>query len=293
MDVDCNFDIVGRNPASCALIQSEIGKEVYSEGIEDYLEKRGTPTNAIVAVSFENLTKVSTALINAGTRNILLEKPGALSSFEISGLLNTAESKGSQVWIGYNRRFYESVQYARAMIAADGGALSCTFEFTEWPHKIVPWTASSEAKERLVIANSSHVIDLAFHLCGNPSQWVAYHSGGLPWHSSSSAFVGAGITDNGCLFSYHANWESQGRWGVEVFSPKKRYILRPLEKLATSDIGTIDVNAVPLNSIYDTTFKPGLYLQTVAFLRGDENILCSLKRQVEMISIYEKLAGYA
>ncbi|QPN65837.1 hypothetical protein [Synechococcus sp. CBW1006] len=278
---------------SCALIQSEVGKKVYSRGIEDYLGKCGTPANAIVAVSFENLSKVSISLINAGTRNILLEKPGALSASEISDLLNTAESKGCQVWIAYNRRFYESVQYARAMIAADGGALSCTFEFTEWPHKIVPWTASDEAKERLVISNSSHVIDLAFYLCGNPSQWTTYHSGGLPWHPTSSAFVGAGITDSGVLFSYHANWESQGRWGVEVCSPKKRYILRPLETLATSSIGSIDVNPVPLNSMYDATYKPGLYLQTAAFLRGDETMLCSLEHQVKMMPIYEKLAGYA
>ena len=39
---------------------------------------------------------------------------------------------------------------------------------------------------------------------------------GLDWHSSSSQFCGSGITDKGALFSYSADWESPGRWGIEI-----------------------------------------------------------------------------
>ena len=48
--------------------------------------------------------------------------------------------------------------------------------------------------------NSSHVIDLVFHLIGKPMDWNFWHSGTIDWHPSSSKFVGAGITDRNILF---------------------------------------------------------------------------------------------
>ncbi len=53
-------------------------------------------------------------------------------------------------------------------IAEDGGALSINFDFTEWSHKIKYLKNSGLAKRRWLVANSSHVIDLAFHLGGKP-----------------------------------------------------------------------------------------------------------------------------
>ena len=41
-----------------------------------------------------------------------------------------------EVWLAYNRRFYEATRKAREIILADGGATSMHFEFTEWSHKI-------------------------------------------------------------------------------------------------------------------------------------------------------------
>ena len=34
--------------------------------------------------------------------------------------------------------------------------------------------------------------------------------------------AGAGVTENGALFSYHANWEAPGRWSVEIMTKKRR-----------------------------------------------------------------------
>ena len=42
----------------------------------------------------------------------------------------------TDVWLAYNRRFYEASKKAREIILADGGATSLHFEFTEWSHKI-------------------------------------------------------------------------------------------------------------------------------------------------------------
>jgi hypothetical protein len=49
---------------------------------------------------------------------------------------------------------------------------------------------------------------------------------------------------------------------------------------------------VRLASNYDKKFKPGLYLQTKAFLHDDFSELCSLEEQVKLVAIYSKMAGY-
>ena len=52
------------------------------------------------------------------------------------------------------------------------------------------------------IQNSSHVVDLAFNLGGNPVEMKSFVSGGQSWHPKGTIFSGAGITDKNALFSY-------------------------------------------------------------------------------------------
>ena len=42
----------------------------------------------------------------------------------------------------------------------------------------------------------------------------------------------------------------------------------------------------------DYTFKPGLYRQTEAFLRQEQNNFCTLEEQVKHADLYSKIAGY-
>ena len=75
-----------------------------------------------------------------------------------------------EVWLAYNRRFYEATRKAREIILADGGATSLHFEFTEWSHKIRIFKEKIKLI-RVVFSHSTHVVDLAFHLCGFPKDW--------------------------------------------------------------------------------------------------------------------------
>ena len=42
----------------------------------------------------------------------------------------------------------------------------------------------------------------------------------------------------------------------------------------------------------DEKFKPGLYLQTIAFLSEDHHKLCSLDEQISSFSVYNDIANY-
>jgi hypothetical protein len=178
------------------------------------------------------------------------------------------------------------------MIAEDGGVSSFFFEVTEWPHATEPKQVDPPVRERWFLAQSSHVVDLAFHLGGRPVDWACWNEGSLPWHRASSRFAGAGVTAAGATFGFHGDWEAPGRWGLEVMTRNHRMIFRPLETLQVMSIGALDVTSAPIDAHLDRAFKPGVHEQTRAFLLGDNSVSCSLDEQIRNMLIYEQIAGY-
>ncbi len=287
-----SFEVVGRGAGSAQTFETNTGKSVLTGGLGHVLQTRAAPATVIIAASFEQLAGTAIALVQAGTNRILLEKPGGITVAELADVTRAARDHGAQVWLGYSRRFYASTSAARAMIADDGGPVSCNFEFTEWSHQIESMSLPVEVKNAWVISNSSHVIDLAFHLCGLPREWKGWHAGRMPWHESAARFAGAGITERGVLYSYHADWEAPGRWSVEVLTRKRRYIFRPMEQLQVTPLASVAIQKVPLDDELDTRFKPGLYRQTQAFLNRDATHFCTVEEQLENARIYSEMAGY-
>lgn len=250
------FTVIGRGEASAKAFEDAVGVPVLRE------RPAGRPDLAIVAVGVKDL---AAAVRATRAKRTLVEKPAGLSMRDFAGLKNA--------FVAYNRRHYASTRKARELIAEDGGALSFHFEFTELGRKVGESRHPPEVKAKWLAANSSHVLDLAFHLGGEPAAISAYKSGRLPWHPSGSVYAGAGRAKGGALFSYHANWESAGRWGVEVMTRRRRLVLRPLEKLFVQEHGSFDLVPVPLDDALDRDFKPGLYRQVEAFLAGSKELL--------------------
>ena len=285
------FEVIGRSESSARSFKKATGCNVKTGGLHSVLKKAAAPVAAIVAVEVEQLAEATKDLICSGTKYILLEKPGALNLKEIQSLNLFANKKKAKVFVAYNRRFYHSVKQTKDFIKRDGGVLSVNFEFTEWEH--ATRSLKSVVKKRLLISNSSHVIDLAFYLCGKPKDWKCWHAGSLDWHTASARFCGSGITDQGIMFSYLSDWQAPGRWSLEVMTNKRRLILRPMEQLQQIKKGSILVENIKSDSRIDLDFKPGLFLQTKKFLEGRGSyLLCSLSEQVENIKIYSKIAGY-
>ena len=141
------------------------------------------------------------------------------------------------------------------------------------------------------MANSSHVADLAFFLGGKPKTFHAYTAGagGLSWYKMGSIFSGAGVSENGALFSYQANWQSGGRWGVEIMTPKRRLILRPLEKLFIQERGSFEIKEEEIDYMIDKNFKAGFYKQVKAFLSGQTEDLLTVQKQAENMKYYRPM----
>jgi len=288
------FCVIGRGAESAAKFRDATGVAVSTGGLDRWLDDHGAaPQTAIVAVNHAYLAEVSVQLLQAGTRRLLIEKPGAPNRLGLDAIQQTMSGTPAEVFIAYNRRFYASTLAAEAMTRDDGGITSFNFEFTEWTHRI---DVAARPVNELVgwfFGNSSHVVDLAFYLGGWPEQLQSWAGGHLDWHPFGSIFCGAGATDRGALFSYQANWQSAGRWSVELLTRKRRLHLRPMESLSVQDIGSVDIKPFPLDDQLDREFKPGIYRQTQAFLDGiDAHRLPKLGEHVHFWdAVLEVIAG--
>jgi predicted dehydrogenase len=290
--IGCDYSVIGRGVESALKFEQDTGIPVVTGGVELAIEKSQAPDLAIVAVGILETPSVAMALVRAGVPKLLLEKPGALYLDQLEALQEEAALYRAEVTIAYNRRFYASVDNLQNLVAEEGGIKSARFEFTEWAHKIIPLNFPTSVKDRWVLANSSHVLDLVFYLIGLPKDWYSWTAGTLTWHKSSARFFGAGKTEKNICFSYLSDFESAGRWCVEIMTEKHKYILSPLETICRIPIGSVDSEPTVFDDSIDKKFKAGLFKQTLAFMSDEKDRLCTLSDQIKNFSIYEKIAGY-
>lgn len=253
------------------------------------------PTHVIVASPVETLTPIAIQVMKAGVKHLLIEKPAAMDQRECRLLQACAAETGTEIYVAYNRRFYASVRGALAHMRDAGESIeSVMFEFNEAMPAHGPGAATDVAA-RWLLANSMHVIDTAFHPVGLPDMQRSHFQrrGELSWHPAGSVFVGSGETTNGIPFAFHANWDAPGRWGFEWMTKSTRYVFRPMEKLSVMRRGRFDLEPMALDDEIDTRFKPGVYLQNLAFLQGDpERRMVRLKEALALIPLAENIAGY-
>ena len=291
-DLGKEFLVIGRGEKSAKRFKEETGVEPILGGLGSFLQtKPKVPKKAINCVRASDLGQTNIMLMNYGVNIILSEKPGFYPN-ETKEIAKVAKETRSQIYIAYNRRFYSSVLKAEEIIKEDDGLLSFNFEFTEWKHIFDSFPESLNVElNNLFIGNSSHVVDLAFFLGGEPQEMSCYQNGTVGWHTPAN-FSGAGVTTKGLLFNYSANWNAPGRWAVELLTAKHRIYLKPMEQLQLQDKGSVKVYPVEIDDHLDKEFKPGFYLETKAFLEGETERLCSLEQQcTHVVNIYNKILG--
>jgi len=290
-----DYIAVGRGEQSAKKFEETCKHKVIRGGLELFLKNNSEKAiSAIVAVKIESLYENAMLLINYGIKRILIEKPGFNTSQELETLNKIASQNNIQLYVGYNRRFYSSVLEVEKRIQQEGGVKSLQFEFTEWCFKIDPINYNKKVLLHWIIANSSHVIDTAFYLCGKPKELSSLTSGEnkISWHPNASIFAGAGKTDKNALFTYSANWNAPGRWGIELLTDSHRYYLKPMEKLKIQEIGSIEIKDVDIDDSLDSKFKPGLFLETKSFIENKTKRFKNIKEVYTDLSIYKKICNY-
>lgn len=288
-DIGEHVTVISRGKENAAKFEALFDKEVLIGGVDRALLKiKNMPEYAIVACNVSELARVTISLMEYGIKKILVEKPAGINKSEIGYIVDIAKKTSSSVYVAYNRRFYVSVNKLLECIEEDGGVRSYFFEFTELGYKLRHADKPICERDSWLLANSTHVIDLAFFLGGIPKEINARVAGNTDWHSGPAIYTGCGESQNGALFSYMANWNAPGRWSVEILTDKRRFYLRPLEELQVQELGSFQVNHVELEDELDRKYKPGIYKLVDAFLHNvyDKRLL-PIEQHIINEEIYE------
>ncbi|MCF6754364.1 gfo/Idh/MocA family oxidoreductase [Pseudomonas stutzeri] len=286
--------VVGRSATGVENFKRDTGIAALSGGLEANIGTLDIAsfTHCIVTTNVTQLYGNVRSLLFAGAKKILVEKPFVLDQESLDDAHRLAEANSAEVFIAYNRRFFSSVIKAREIIEADGGLEMVKFDFTEWAHIIEGLEKDAHEKAHWLLANSTHVIDLAFHFAGTPKALTAYRAGALGWHPSAKIFSGAGISQQDVLFSYGSDWGSAGRWWLELFTPLRKLRLCPMEKLLETRKGTVVEQEITLDGEVEKVFKPGLFRQTENFLSTNTRDLCRLSELRQKFPYFCEIAGY-
>lgn len=261
-------------------------------GFENHVSSIEQKDITIIAPPIPDTIHAAKMAIENNQRNILIEKPGSLYYNELESLSELFPE--IDIRIAYNRLAYPNFYKLKELVESEGGITSCRFTFTERLGTMNFKKDNPEVYQRWGISNSSHVITMAFELIGMPKEMHSYQYGKLEWHPSGSIFVGDGISENKIPFSYHADWGSGGRWGIEVNTKENSYQLIPLEDLfvCKKDTGIWD-HVDFISSFPD--IKQGMVEEIAIML--DENkkfrdCLPSLKKAARYNKLAEKIFGY-
>jgi predicted dehydrogenase len=287
---NAEFLVIGRGHESAMNFTEITGKKVENMKINEIIHSNLGFDKAIVCVDITQSIHVASDLIKAGVKTILLEKPGALSLQDLTNLHTLSDLKGAKVLIAYNRRFYESVKNLIRIANEDGGILEIKFDFSERIYDVEKLVSPEVVKNSWVTANSSHIIDLAFFLIGQPKILNSNSSGRNTWHPSSTLFNGDGISNKGIPFKYCADWTKSGNWRVEAVTKNISLVLQPIEILEYFDINS--KKSIDKINGEDIDFKPGIRKQTQAFLNENTENFLTLKDQIAQLKVINKIANY-
>lgn len=284
-------NIVGRRPESAEMFSTQYGLAVVSSNLGDYLKHNRRPSHAIIAVPIPALETVAQTLIDYGVTEILLEKPGALNVSSLLQMSNFARQKSVNVWIAYNRRFLDSTDYVLSTLAGGNRLLSIECEFNERIDELQELGHSPEVLARWLIANSSHVLDLAIFLGGFPKLLFNKPTGRLDWHESAATFNATGTTPSGATVAFRADWRNIGNWRLKLETSETGLQMGPLEEVyrLSSTSGVPELLFAPRPSF---SLKPGFLRQALEFVSTERTRLCSLGDQIKNMGLYEQIGGY-
>lgn len=288
--------IVTRTKKTASECQRQFGYTASEGGYKKVVSKLEHPFDlVIVATPVHTLKSIAMFVAHCGNRNILVEKPGSLYSSVIEKWSKEINDTDIRIRIAYNRLVYPSLWKSKGLVNVEGGITSCFYTFTEWVRTINFNNNQPDCYRRWGVANSLHVISMAHSLIGFPKQICTYRSSSFPWHPTGARFVGAGITKSNIPFSYHADWESAGRWGIEIMTSHNVYRMMPLEQLYYCPKGSTDWKPIEISPAYPQV-KIGVAEEIAVML--DKSLetfipLVTLKKAALFTKFAENIFGYS
>ena len=226
----------------------------------------------VIASSTNSMIGLLAAAMSTG-KPVLAEKPIGHTSSSLDSLLTSTEN----VLVGFNRRFYSSVQEAKLFVASGAPCLL----HLELPESVLVDTETGLRDLNRVTTNSTHGLDLINYITGGLAIESVYSVGVV---GDEQGRVLIAKSQRGDLCSVSANWNAPANFSLTIDRGDERFELRPLEMGALyrgmevapptpeTPLRTYKpikvINFVPSGD--DSTLKPGFLGQCEALMNKIE-----------------------
>lgn len=268
----------------------------------DLLAARDLWDALLIAVDVDETVGVLTTAMETGAP-ILVEKPVAFTSRLVRPLLNRSD----RVLVAYNRRFYDTVAFAREEVQQLKVPLLAQLQLPE--NIRFPKSPEDDPQYlRPFFDNSVHGLDMARFIFGDLQVLHAERV-----YSSTGVIRGICATlkalESGSLVHFMGNWGSSANFSFTMHTEGRRLELLPFERATVYE--GMDVmeptDDVPIRSYWprvkervlpagrDVTHKPGFVQQAAAFAalaHGETpKHAATLEDAHEVLQLAEELAG--
>jgi predicted dehydrogenase len=171
----------------------------------------------IIASSTESMIGLVAVAAKTG-KPVLAEKPIGYTSSSLDSLLPGTRN----VVVGFNRRFYASVQEAKRFIASGAPCLL----HLELPESVQVDSKTGTQDVSRVTTNSTHGLDLINYVTGGLTIESVYSVGSA---GDNRGRVLIAKSKRGDLCSVSANWNAPANFSLTIDRGNERFELRPLE----------------------------------------------------------------
>jgi len=260
--------------------------------------------DAVVACLPWNLSESWLPDLLASPKQVLLEKPIALCSQAISDAMGQSQGTLQNKYVGFNRRFYRTVQTLKERIE-EGGIKNVEITITETVAGLAS-TFGEEIIDHILAYSSCHTLDTAIHILGalQPIHMYGRQDSGYPRPFRSIS--GVLETKQGAPVFLTIMADNPAPMGIRVyFDDQTTWHLSPLEHLVaykgyeivepTGDIKIRRYIPKPFLEINeDAEFKPGFVAQMQAFVGDKEQtVAATVQESLALLRFTEKIQRMA
>jgi predicted dehydrogenase/threonine dehydrogenase-like Zn-dependent dehydrogenase len=195
----------------------------------------------LIASRHDLHAKLATQALKKG-KAVLLEKPAAMNEAELRELLDTAESSGRPLVIGFNRRFAPMIRNVKSLIEQRSNPLVVSYRMNAGALPADSWIQGPEGGGR-IIGEACHIFDLFNFLVGTPAVGVT----ALPMRSNAAHvaqtdnFTASVRYEDGslCTLTYTSlGSKDLPKEHMEVFFDGKSIVMDDFRKLSFFGIST-------------------------------------------------------
>ena len=235
---------------------------------------------------------------------VLVEKPAALSSTAVARALAHHDTYLDNKYIGFNRRFYQTVQSLKERVS-QGGVKSVEITISETVEGLSE-TYGPEIIDHILVYSSSHTLDTAVYLLGSLRPVKMYRHPDSGYARAFQSIAGILETDQGSPVFLSIMADNPAPMGIRIyFDDRTTWHLSPLERLVaykgyevmepTSEVKIRRYYPKPFLEINeDANFKPGFLRQMEAFTEGQgQQISATPVEYLELLKLVETIQELA